>query len=214
MAVIGILIWLVIGCMFYVAIFMSIWKSIYHWRIRGQVQDLSMEMIPHVRDLARQHWDVLAIRMGKYELSLERCHLPRGEYNFDAELAEFFVSHIQTDPEYQRLRDARQALMQLPKVDHRMIYSTFAPLIVTEADMFNVFREWCKDNVTPSGAATYTNDESGFGNWPPLERTRPESLLLWDEWGKWSSKVIEWDRCNSMERFGAVISNRKVEKPW
>jgi hypothetical protein len=213
-AVLGILIWFVIGCMFYVAIFRGIWRSIYHSRIRDQVRDLSMEMITCVRGLARQHWDALSIRMGKYELSLERCHLPRGAYTFDAELAEFFISHIQINPEYQRLRDARQALMQRPKVDHRMIYPTFAPLIVTEADMFNVFRQWCKDNVTPSGAATYSNDESGFGNRQPFVRTSPEFLLLWDEWGKWSNKVIEWDGCNSGELFGALVSNRKVEKPW
>jgi len=85
----------------YFFIFVVFWQSIYHLRVRAQVRDLSMQMISVVHRLVGQHSRDLAMRLGKYQLSLIHLREPViANYNFDVELAEFFVAHIQADAEY------------------------------------------------------------------------------------------------------------------
>lgn len=212
MAVIGFLAFVVVG---YFLIFIVFWRNIYHLRVKAQVRDLSMEMISVVHRLAGRHSRDLAMRLGKYRLSLVHLDKPViNNYNFDVELAEFFVTYIQSDSEYLRLRNARKALMDHPKVDRRLLYPTFAQRIVDEADMLDVFRRWCKDNVTPHAGATYDTIESGIYPYPPFERTGPESLLLYYDRRKWVEIVQRWDGCNAGAVITAGMLNRRIEKPW
>ncbi|TDP83624.1 hypothetical protein EV672_1042 [Aquabacterium commune] len=100
-----------------------------------------MQMISVVHRLVGQYSHDLAMRLVKYRLSLvHRLQPVIVNDNFDFEPAEFLVARIQTDAEYRRLRDARKAIMDNPKVEPQMLYPTFSVRIVKEADMFDVFR--------------------------------------------------------------------------
>lgn len=104
--------------------------------------------------------------------------------------------------------------MDNPKDEPQLLYPTFSGRIVKEAGMFDVFRQWCHENVTPRAGAIYDTGESGIYPYPPYERSGPQSLVLYHDRRKWIGVLQAWAGSNAGAVISAGIMNRKVEKPW
>ena len=194
-----------------VAVLWVAWLIVYHQWVGAQVRDLSLEMIRRVDRIAGRHSGDLSMRLGKHKLCLVEFALPIGRYNFDAELAHFFVHHVQSDPEYQRLKAERVALLERPLVPQGMLFGSYTMAITSDSDMFDVLLRWCKSNVTPHRGAQFNIAEINLSDGEFEQSRTAASLIPWMQWKSWAEQASRWDEFSGM---AIVLAGKRPKPPW
>ena len=195
----------------FVGVLWVAWLTVYHQWVRAQVRDVSLEMIRRVDHIASRHSGDLSMRLGKHKLCLVEFALPVGRYSFDAELAHFFAHHIQPDPEYQRLKAERLALMERPLLRGHPLFGSYTMAITSDADMFDVLLRWSKANVTPHRGAQFDIAEINLSA-DEFEQSRTAaSLIPWMQRKNWASQASRWDGFNVM---AGVLAGKQPKPPW